>query len=169
MVSSAVLHSQLQNINSMSVVKKWHKIQFSTVEQPQASGQSEHEIVTCLYMVTRYLFSSECSDTSDRLCGLVVRVSGHSSRGPGFDPRPYHIFSEVGGLERGPPSLMRTIEELRSCSSLEPRDKRPWEFVALTTQHPLPAKLAKALPTSGGCSVSRVRLRIKATEFSFFF
>jgi hypothetical protein len=27
-----------------------------------------------------------------RLCGLVVRVSGCISRGPGFDPRQYHIF-----------------------------------------------------------------------------
>jgi len=28
----------------------------------------------------------------DRLCGLVVRVSGYRSRGPGFDPRRYQIF-----------------------------------------------------------------------------
>jgi hypothetical protein len=28
----------------------------------------------------------------DRLCGLVVRVSGYRSRGPGFDSRPYQIF-----------------------------------------------------------------------------
>jgi len=28
----------------------------------------------------------------DRLCGLVVRVSGYRYRGPGFDPRPYQIF-----------------------------------------------------------------------------
>jgi hypothetical protein len=48
----------------------------------------------------------------DRLCGLVVRVSGYRSRGPGFDSRPYHIFCEEGGLERGPLSLVRTIEEL---------------------------------------------------------
>jgi len=30
--------------------------------------------------------------TSDRLCGLVVRVSGYRYRGPGFDPRRYQIF-----------------------------------------------------------------------------
>ena len=29
---------------------------------------------------------------SDRLCGLVVRVSGYRYRGPGFDPRRYQIF-----------------------------------------------------------------------------
>jgi hypothetical protein len=28
----------------------------------------------------------------DRLCGLVIRVSGYRSRGPGFDARPYQIF-----------------------------------------------------------------------------
>jgi hypothetical protein len=27
-----------------------------------------------------------------RLCGLVVRVPGHRSRGPGFDCRRYQIF-----------------------------------------------------------------------------
>jgi hypothetical protein len=47
----------------------------------------------------------------DRLCGLVVRVSGYRYRGPGFASRPYQIFWEVGGLERGPLSLVRTIEE----------------------------------------------------------
>jgi len=29
---------------------------------------------------------------SDRLCGLVVKVSGYRYRGPGFDPRRYQIF-----------------------------------------------------------------------------
>jgi hypothetical protein len=48
---------------------------------------------------------------SDRLCGLVVRVPGYRSRGPGFDSRCYQIFLEVVGLERGPLSLVR---ELRS-------------------------------------------------------
>jgi hypothetical protein len=31
---------------------------------------------------------------TNRLCGLVVRVSSYRSRGPGFDSRPYQIFSE---------------------------------------------------------------------------
>jgi len=29
---------------------------------------------------------------TDRLRGLVVRVSGYRYRGPGFDPRRYQIF-----------------------------------------------------------------------------
>jgi hypothetical protein len=64
--------------------------------------------------------------TKDRLCGLVVRVSAYRSRGPGFDSRPYQIFWQVGGLERGPLSLVRTIKELfewkSSGSYLENRD-----------------------------------------------
>jgi hypothetical protein len=47
---------------------------------------------------------------TDRLCGLVVRVPGYKSRGPGFDSRSYQIFREVGGMEGGPLSLVRTIE-----------------------------------------------------------
>jgi hypothetical protein len=62
----------------------------------------------------------------DRLCGLVVRVSGYRSRGPGLDSRLYLVFWEVGGLERGPLSLMMTTEELlewkSSGSGLENRD-----------------------------------------------
>jgi hypothetical protein len=54
---------------------------------------------------------------ADRLCGLVVRVSGYRSRGPGFDSRPYQIFWEVGGLERGPLRLVRTTEELLEWKS----------------------------------------------------
>jgi hypothetical protein len=48
----------------------------------------------------------------DRLCGLVGRAPGYRYRGPGFDSRHYQIFSEVGGLERGPLGLVSTIEEL---------------------------------------------------------
>jgi hypothetical protein len=62
----------------------------------------------------------------DRLCGLVVRVSGYRSRGPGFDSRTYQIFWQVRGLERGPLSLVITSEELlekrSSGSGLENRD-----------------------------------------------
>jgi hypothetical protein len=48
----------------------------------------------------------------DRLCGLVDRVPNYRSIGPGYDSRHYQIFREVVGLERGPLSLVRTIEEL---------------------------------------------------------
>jgi hypothetical protein len=49
---------------------------------------------------------------TDRLYGLVVRVSGYRFRGSRFDFRRYQIFWEVVGLERGSLSLVRIIEEL---------------------------------------------------------
>jgi len=36
--------------------------------------------------------SSGSGGGGDRLCGLVVGVSGYRYRGPGFDPRRYQIF-----------------------------------------------------------------------------
>jgi hypothetical protein len=49
-----------------------------------------------------------------------------SGQRSGFDPRHYHIFREVVGLERGTLLLVSTIEELlgrkSSVSALEHRD-----------------------------------------------
>jgi hypothetical protein len=60
----------------------------------------------------------------DRLCGLVVTVYGYRSSGSGFDSQRYQISLKVVGLERGPLSLVRLIEELfqgHSGSGLENR------------------------------------------------
>jgi hypothetical protein len=46
----------------------------------------------------------------DRLCGLVVRVLGYRSGGPGSIPGTTR--KKVVGLERGPFSLVSTTEEL---------------------------------------------------------
>jgi hypothetical protein len=48
----------------------------------------------------------------DSLYGQAVRVLGYRSRGAGFDSWRYQIFWEIVVLERGPLSLMSTIEEL---------------------------------------------------------
>jgi hypothetical protein len=62
----------------------------------------------------------------DRLCGLVVRIPGYRSGGPGFDSRALQGKKVVVGLERGPLSLMSTTEELlgrnSSGSGLESRE-----------------------------------------------
>jgi hypothetical protein len=49
--------------------------------------------------------------TLDRPCGLVVRVLGYRSEGPGSIPGTTRI-KKVMGLERGPLSLVSTTEEL---------------------------------------------------------
>jgi hypothetical protein len=48
---------------------------------------------------------------NDRLCGLVVRVLGYRSGGPGSIPGTTRK-KKVVGLERGPLSLVSTTEEL---------------------------------------------------------
>jgi hypothetical protein len=65
-----------------------------------------------IYKRTLCLFSGLLFFSVWTLLSLVLRVSGYKSRGPGFDSQPYQIFWEVGGLERGPLSLVRTIEEI---------------------------------------------------------
>jgi hypothetical protein len=42
----------------------------------------------------------------------MSRVPGCRPRGPEFDSWHYQIFGEVVGLERGPLSLVKIIEEL---------------------------------------------------------
>jgi hypothetical protein len=98
-----------------------------------------------------------------RLCGLVVTVTGYRSRGLGSDSRCYQIFWQVVGLERGPLSLLSTIEELlgrnSSGSGLETReygrgDPLRWPRDTLYLQ-----KLALTLPTNGGRSVGKTKPR----------
>jgi hypothetical protein len=59
------------------------------------------------------------------LCGLVVRVPGYRSRGPGFNSRALQEKKGVA-LERGPLSLVSATEELlarnSSSSGLEGRE-----------------------------------------------
>jgi hypothetical protein len=106
---------------------------------------------------------------TDRLCGLVVRVLGYTSRGPVSIPgRRYQIFLEVVGLERGPLSLVSTTEMLlerkSSGSGLENLEcgiRDPSRSPRYTLY---PQNLALTLPTISGRSIGIVRLRAQATE-----
>jgi hypothetical protein len=59
----------------------------------------------------RLFFLKKVSIALDRLCGLVVRVLGYRSGGPGSIPGTTKEKKGVG-LERGPLSLVSTTEEL---------------------------------------------------------
>jgi hypothetical protein len=59
-----------------------------------------------IIIIIRYVIRNDC------LCGVMVRVPGSGSRGPGFNSRRYQIFCKIVGLERGPLSLVRIVEEL---------------------------------------------------------
>jgi hypothetical protein len=56
-------------------------------------------------------FATESNDV-DRLCGLVVRVLGYRSGGPGSIPGTTKEKKRVVGLERGSLALVNTTEEL---------------------------------------------------------
>jgi hypothetical protein len=60
--------------------------------------------------------STQHLSTTDRLCGLVVRVPGYRSGGPGFYSQALQE-KKVVGLEWGPLSLVSTIEELLGSNS----------------------------------------------------
>jgi hypothetical protein len=72
--------------------------------------QTQHILSVLYNVIIRYMH---------RLCGLVVRVPGYTSRGPGFNSRRYQIFWEVVGLERGPLSRV-IIEELLERKAAAP-------------------------------------------------
>jgi hypothetical protein len=121
-------------------------------------------IIICI--IYKYIYC-----TFDRLCDLVVRVSGYRPRGPVSDSRHYQIFWEVVALERGPLSLVSKIEELlgrnSSGSGLEIREYGRGDPLRWPRDTLYPQKLTLTSRTSGGLSVGIVCLRTKATGIFF--
>jgi hypothetical protein len=92
-----------------------------------------YDIRLVALMIKSYIFPSllfcQCVVSLDSLRGLVARVPGYRSGGPGFDSRALQGMKKekkVVGLERGPLSLVSTSEELlgrnSSGSGLESRE-----------------------------------------------
>jgi hypothetical protein len=111
--------------------------------------------------------------SSDRLCGLVVRVLGYRSRGPGFDSRRYKIFWEMVGLERGPLRLVSTIEDLlernSGGSSLGNREYGCGDLLRWPRYTLYLKKLALSSSTSSSRSVSIVGSWTKGYDVCLFF
>jgi hypothetical protein len=124
-----------------------------------------------LYCDLAFWFLTFYTEVPDYLCGLVVRVPGYRSREPGLDSRRYQIWWEVVGLERGPLSLVITIEGLlgrkNRGSGLEIREYGRRDPSRWPRGH-YPWKLALTTPTSGGWSVGIVRSRTKATKLLYW-
>jgi hypothetical protein len=76
------------------------------------------------------------------------------------------------GLERGPLSLMSTVEELLgrkgSSSGLENRDYGRRRSATLTTRHPSIRKSLHKVRLQAGRSIGIVRSRTLATQFVCF-
>jgi hypothetical protein len=93
----------------------------------------------------------------DRLCGLVVRISGYRPRGPGSIPCATRFsVSLVSTIEK-------PLERKRSGSGLEIGNYGRKGSAALTPLYP--QKLVLTSPKNGGRSVSIVRSRTQVTEF----
>jgi hypothetical protein len=136
-----------------------------------SSGQSswlQLRVVLCFHWGTNGLFIGSVERSRPPLWS-----DGQSSwlqiQRSGFYSRRYQTFWEVGGLQRGPISLVRTIQELlgtkSSCSGLENREcgRRDPSRWPRSTFHP--QKLALTSPKRGCRSLGIFRSRIQATEF----
>jgi hypothetical protein len=70
----------------------------------------EHQVHSNAFAYLPEYGQSDCG--FDRLCGLVVRVLGYRSGGPGSIPGTTKKKKVVVGLERGSLSLVSTAEDL---------------------------------------------------------
>jgi hypothetical protein len=108
---------------------------------------------------------------SDRLCGLVVRVLGYRSGGPGSIPSTTKK-KKVVGLERGPLSLVSTTEEILDRKVAASVYKTENTAIGIRhADHVAPSirkKLAITSPTSGGRSVGIVRSQTQTMEFYIY-
>jgi hypothetical protein len=76
-----------------------------------SSQLAEHVMASRIVLSSIELVNDHNNNSvRDRLCGLVVRVFGYRSGGPGSIPGTTR--KQVMGLERGPLSLVSTTEEL---------------------------------------------------------
>jgi len=74
-------------MDRVNVILQEFAVLHNTDAMEDSEVVSEHETGSITNRITNTVH-----ENTDRLCGLVVRVSGYRYRGPGFDPRRYQIF-----------------------------------------------------------------------------
>jgi hypothetical protein len=137
-----------------------------------SSGQSSwlhNGDVLCFQWGTNWIYVCYVEESRPLLWASSQSSWLHIQRS-GFDSRRYQIFWEVVGLERGPLSLVSTIEELlrrkSSGSCLQIWEYNRWDSSRWSRGTLYQQTLALTSLKSGGRSVGIVHSRTQATEFS---
>jgi hypothetical protein len=103
-------------------------------------------IYTTFFNIYKLSILSKIVFMGDRLCGLVVRVYGYRSRGPGFDSRHFQVLWEAVGLDGVHSAswgqLRSYLEEIVAAPVKKTETNVPGGSVALTRNALYPHKLA---------------------------
>jgi hypothetical protein len=134
----------------------------------QLQDSSHCSIVLKLWWITSYFFILRWQPLWSSVQSSWLQIQRY-----GFDSRCYHIFWQVLSLERGPLSLVSSIEELfgrnSSSSGLESLEYGRREPSRWPRHTIYPQKLALTSRRSGCRSVGIVRSRTQATDFVCLF
>jgi hypothetical protein len=96
-----VLHVSLVSVSLLFRSVWGERLDLRERDKRWSKRQVKNSFIICILL-----------QVADRLCGLMVRVLGNRSRGPGSIPGATRRKRRVVGLERGPLSLVSTTEEL---------------------------------------------------------
>jgi hypothetical protein len=140
------------------------------LSKPSAIYTTHFKMKTLLSAHKVYLFHVAVT-VNDRLCGLVVRVLGYRSGGPGSIPGTTRKKSSASGTGSTQPREYNwgATWWKSSGSCIENREYGLGIHHADHVAPSIRKKFSIKSPTSGGRSVGIVRSRTQTMEFSFFF
>jgi hypothetical protein len=142
-------------LNGMKIVP----LQCSCCVVTQRSVSVSSALYKLLYSCSWILLHIVCTH-------CVARVPGYRSGDAGVDSRPYQMFWEVVGLERGPLIIVKITEELLEwkSSGSGSRKSRLTAVGIRCADHTTPSsqKLAVTSPKSGGRLVDKFACGLKS-------